>query len=99
MYAVIVYVHIKPGTAEAFVRACEDNHTNTRKEPGNWRWDLLQVHGEPDRYILDEIYADEDAFKAHQQTEHYHRWRAVVADMMAEPRRADKATVLYPQTK
>ncbi|MEK7416053.1 MAG: putative quinol monooxygenase, partial [Planctomycetota bacterium] len=72
-------------------------YPNTRKEPGNRRWDLLRVHGDADRFILDEIYIDENAFKAHQQTEHYHRWRAVVADMMAEPRRADKADVIYPR--
>lgn len=97
MYAVIVYVHIKPGTAEAFIAASEDNHRGSRTEPGNVRWDLLRVHGDPNRFILDEIYVNEDAFKAHQQTAHYHRWRAVVEPMMAEPRRADKADVLLPK--
>ena len=94
MYAVIVRIRVKPGTAEAFLAACADNHRGSRQEPGNRRWDVLRVLGEPDRFILDELYVDEAAFKAHQQTAHYLRWRDAVAPMMAEPRSADKAELL-----
>lgn len=48
-----------------------------RDEPGCLRFDVLQVAGEPYRYLLYEIYTDEDAFRvAHRGTPHYARWRA-----------------------
>jgi autoinducer 2-degrading protein len=96
MYAVIVRIRLKPGTADAFLRACEDNHRGSRQEPGNRRWDVLRVIGEADRFLLDELYVDEAAFKAHQQTAHYLRWKDAVADLMAEPRSADKAERVLP---
>ena len=96
MYAVIVRIRLKPGTADAFLRACEDNHRGSRQEPGNRRWDVLRVLGEADRFLLDELYVDEAAFKAHQQTAHYLRWKDAVADLMAEPRSADKAERVLP---
>lgn len=96
MYAVIVRVRVKPGTAEAFLKACLGNHQGSIQEPGNRRWEVLRVHGEPDRFILDELYVDEAAFKAHQQTAHFLRWKEAVTDLMAEPRSADKAERLLP---
>lgn len=96
MYAVIVRIRLKPGTAGAFLTACADNHRGSRQEPGNRRWDVLRVLGEADRFLLDELYVDEAAFKAHQQTAHYLRWKEAVADLMAEPRSADKAERVLP---
>jgi autoinducer 2-degrading protein len=94
MYAVIVNIRVKPGTAEAFLAACAGNHQGSRQEPGNLRWDVIRVQGEPDRFVLDELYRDEAAFKAHQQTPHFFAWRAAVADLMAEPRTASRGDVV-----
>jgi autoinducer 2-degrading protein len=96
MYAVIVRIRVKAGSAETFLAACQDNHRGSRLEPGNRRWEVLRVLGEADRFILDELYVDEAAFAAHQQTAHYLRWKAAVADLMAEPRVADKAERVLP---
>jgi len=96
MYAVIVRIRLKPGCEAAFLHACEDNHRGSRQEPGNRRWEVLRVLGATDRFILDELYADEAAFTAHQQTAHYLRWKEAVAPLMAEPRSADKAERLLP---
>lgn len=94
MYAVIVNIRVKPGTADAFLKACEGNHRGSRQEPGNRRWDVIRVQGEPDRFVLDELYVDEAAFKAHQQTPHFFAWREAVKDMMAEPRTASRGDLV-----
>lgn len=92
MIATLVYVHVKPDCIEAFERITVYNHNNTRKEPGNVRFDVLHVNDDPARFVLYEVFADENAAKAHKETEHYLRWRAEVADYMAESRTATATT-------
>jgi (4S)-4-hydroxy-5-phosphonooxypentane-2,3-dione isomerase len=96
MYVVSVEIHVKPEDVEAFVDATADNHLNTRKEPGNLRFDVSRRLDDPNRFFLYEVYRDEAAFKAHQQTAHYFRWREAVADSMAEPRVGRKHMSLHP---
>ena len=43
-----------------------------------------------------EVYKDEDAVKAHQQTEHYARWRREIDALQELPRSADKFTTVDP---
>lgn len=83
---VCVSIHVKLGTADAFIEATLDNARNTRLEPGNLRFDVLRRADDADRFFLYETYRDKAAFTAHQATEHYARWRDAVQDMMAEPR-------------
>lgn len=97
MFVLIVDIHVKPGTADAFVAATRDNHLGTRQEPGNLRFDVLRRQDDPDRFVLYEVYHSEDAFRAHQQTAHYARWRDAVAPMMAEPRSARRCASLHPE--
>jgi autoinducer 2-degrading protein len=97
MYTVYVTIHVIPEHVDAFCAATEDNHRNTRLEAGNLRFDVLRDNDDPNCFYLYEVYQNEDAFRGHQQTEHYHRWRETVADMMATPRSACKATSIYPE--
>ena len=80
MYVVSVTVNVKPSFVEQFVEATLDNARNTRQEPGNVRFDVLQAEEEPTRFLLYEAYRGKDDFTAHQQTEHYLRWKQTVAD-------------------
>jgi len=95
MYVVSVTVFVNPGQEQAFVDATLENARNTRTEPGNVRFDVSQVADEPARFLLYEVYQDPDGFKAHQQTEHYLKWKATVADMMAQPRQGVKHHSLF----
>ncbi len=90
MYVVCVAVFVKPESVDAFIEATLDNARNTRKEPGNVRFDILQQNGDPGRFTLYEVYGVEGDLKAHQQTEHYLRWKETVADWMAQPRQGLK---------
>ncbi|MBQ7921007.1 MAG: antibiotic biosynthesis monooxygenase [Clostridia bacterium] len=86
MIATLVFVDVKPECVAAFEEITLYNHNNTRKEPGNVRFDVLHDRKDENKFILYEVFADEDAAAAHKETEHYKVWRETVAPMMASPR-------------
>lgn len=86
MIVVHVFVTVRPGSEDAFAAASARNSLHSLNEPGVARFDVLQDAGDPTRFVLCEVYRDEDAVAAHKQTEHYATWAAAVADLMAEPR-------------
>lgn len=96
MYVVAVTVRVVPEKVEAFVAATRANAENSRKEPANVRFDVLRVVDDPSQFLLYEVYADEEGFKAHQRTDHYLTWRDAVAPWMAVPRVAAKYTSIVP---
>ena len=86
MYVVAVTIFVKPQFVQPFIDATLDNARNTRREPGNVRFDVLGGEDEPGRFMLYEVYRVKDDFARHQQTEHYLRWKQKVADWMVQPR-------------
>ena len=86
MYIVSVTIWVKPEHTKAFIEATLDNARNTRKEPQNVRFDVLQHEEDPNRFLLYEVYRSKDGVAAHQQTDQYARWKTKVADWMAQPR-------------
>lgn len=96
MYVVCVTVHVTEGHEQDFIHAVELNHRGSVQEPGCLRFDVLRHVDEPGRFFLYEVYTDVDAFRAHQQTEHYLTWKAAVADWMARPREGVKHTSIFP---
>ena len=95
MYVVAVSVFVKPEHVSGFKEAILDNARNTRKEPGNIRFDVLQDEGDPTRFLLYEVYHQKEDFAAHQQTAHFARWRDKVVDWMAQPRVAFKCMPIF----
>ena len=95
MYVVSVTVVVKTEMTKSFIQATLDNARNTRQEPGNVRFDVLQAESAPNEFLLYEAYHTADDFVAHQQTEHYLKWREAVADMMAQPRRGVRHHSLF----
>lgn len=97
MHVTLVHVRVKPASVEAFVVATQANHEASIREPGNRRFDVLQDPSDATRFILYEAYATPDAAAAHKLTAHYATWRDTVTDMMAEPRRGEAMSGLYPR--
>ena len=96
MFVVCVRVHVVAEHLSAFVATIVSNAQATRSEPGNRRFDVLQQVDDPCRFTLYEVYADEAAYHAHQQTPHYHAFRAAAAPMMATPRSSEKFHSVFP---
>ena len=98
MYHVVVPLKVKPEMREKFLAAALDDSTcSLRDEPGCLRFDVLQDNADPNRFFFYEVYRDEDAFKAHQASAHYPRWRAAAAEVLAEPTNASRCTTIYPK--
>ncbi len=95
MFVVCVHVHVRPEHRTAFLAASLDNARNTVMEPGNIRFDVLQQADDPNRFVLYEVYRDEEGMQAHKQTLHYARWAETVAPWMAEPRKGVRYEALY----
>jgi (4S)-4-hydroxy-5-phosphonooxypentane-2,3-dione isomerase len=92
-----VHIHVKPENREAFIAACLDNAKNTIQEPGALRFDVTQKADDENRFMLYEVYRDEEGAKAHKASAHYARWAATVKDWMAETRYNIRYIPIFPE--
>ncbi len=99
MIVTCVHVCVKSPHVQDFIEATLKNHEGTRKEPGNLRFDVLQLAEDPTRFMLYEVFESEETSAAHKTTEHYLTWRKVVADWMEKPREGVPYKVLAPLDK
>jgi len=91
MHVTLVHVQVRPEYIGRFIEACRQNHLASAQEPGNLRFDVLQLASDPTQFILYEAYRSAEDAAAHKTTMHYLSWRDTVADWMAAPRKG----VLY----
>jgi autoinducer 2-degrading protein len=96
MQIIHVHVNVKPEFVEAFKQATIENASNSIKEAGVARFDVIQQEDDPTKFILVEVYKTADAPSAHKETSHYERWRDTVTEMMAEPRQGIKYVNIFP---
>jgi autoinducer 2-degrading protein len=89
-------IKVKEDHIDDFVLASTQNHQGSVREPGNLRFDVLQVKADPTRFILYEAYESEAAAQAHKETPHYLAWKETVADWMARPREGIACSVVCP---
>lgn len=95
MFVVCVHISVKPEFVSPFIEATLDNAQNTRRESGNLRFDVIQASDAANQFMLYEVYHTPTDLERHQQTAHYQRWKAAVADWMAEPRKGVKHRALF----
>ncbi len=96
MLIVLVNLKVKDEFLCEFQKACIENATASRKEPGIARFDVIQQQDDKTRFMLIEVYRSVEATKAHKENDHYKKWRDTVEKMMAEPRYSVKYTNVYP---
>ena len=99
MIVTCVYIHVNPDVIDKFINATTANHSESVKEPGNLRFDLIQQADDPCRFMLYEAYETEEAAVNHKNTRHYLRWREEVADFMSVPRQGIKYNIIEPSDK
>jgi autoinducer 2-degrading protein len=97
MLIVHVHVRVKPDCVEVFRAATIVNASQSVREPGIARFDVIQQADDPTRFVLVEVYRSVEAAIAHKETAHYAAWRDTVAPMMAEPRQGTKYTSVCPE--
>jgi (4S)-4-hydroxy-5-phosphonooxypentane-2,3-dione isomerase len=96
MLIVFVYVHVKQESIDAFKEVTSENARNSVLEAGIARFDVVQQADDPTRFVLIEVYRDEEAPARHKETSHYLNWRDQAMDMMAEPRSSVKYGNVFP---
>jgi len=96
MQIYIVNIHVFPNDLDNFIRATIDNVSNSIKEPGIIGFDFIQQIDDPTKFMLFEVYKNDEARNSHKETDHYLRWRESVKDMMVEPRSGLSYKKIYP---
>jgi quinol monooxygenase YgiN len=85
MRAILAYLTAKPGKEAEFkeqmiaqARRCLAN------EPGCLQFDVVQDPKNTARLVMLEVYKDDDAIKAHQESQHFKDFRPVIQELVAE---------------
>ena len=96
MLIVHVHVRVKADAIDRFREVTIENARASLQEAGIARFDVVQQQDDSSRFVLVEVYRNEDAPAKHKETAHYQKWRDAVAPMMAEPRTSIKFSNLFP---
>jgi autoinducer 2-degrading protein len=85
MRAIIAYLTAKPGKEEEFkAHMTAQAGRCIANEPGCLQFDVTQDPRNPARFVMLEVYKDDEAIKAHQESQHFKEFRPVVADLVAD---------------
>ncbi len=98
MKVLLVKLQVKPEFRDQFIElAMVDARGSTENEPGCMRFDFLQDESDPNTFYFYEVYKDEEAFKAHTQTEHFATYRdQIKPEWYAAPTTVVRCVNLYP---
>jgi quinol monooxygenase YgiN len=88
MFVLVVNIKIKPENVERFMQALQANARAARKEPGCRQFDVLVDPNDKMKVMLYEVYNDESAFDAHQQTPHFKKYLAEAVPLLASRERS-----------
>lgn len=79
MLTVLVDLTVREDRLDEFLAGIRANaRASLQDEPGCLRFDVHRDRDDPRRFLLYELYTDEDAFYlAHRSTPHYQAWQAV----------------------
>ena len=97
MHMIVVRLDVKPDKVEDFLKLVSFNAAESRKEPGNLRFDVVRSADNPSYFRLYEVYTGDDAIRAHQATPHYAKWRAEIEALLVTPRVSEKFVSVLPE--
>ena len=87
MFVLQVDIRIKPENVDAFMKGCLANAREARKEPGCRQFEVLVDPADRAHVMLFEVYDDDKAFEAHQQTPHFKKYLAEAVPLLASRER------------
>ena len=97
MHMIMVRLEVKPERVDEFLKLVSFNASESRKEPGNLRFDVVRSVDNTSRFGLYEVYRDDAAVRAHQATPHYAKWRAEIEALLVTPRISERFTSVFPE--
>ena len=98
MYVNSVDLDILPAERDNFLAALKENGAAAVTEPGCKRFDILNLASDPNHFTLYEVYDNEAALKAHRETDHFKKFAATIAKMVAK-REARAMSVIASNAK
>ena len=87
MFVLVVNIRIKPDQVARFTPMVLENARAARKEPGCRQFEVLVDPKDKAKVMLFEVYDDEAAFEAHQQTPHFKKYLAEAVPLLASRER------------
>ena len=78
---IVAILVARAGKAEELRALLDHMLTQTRAEPENLQYDLWRDQANPDRFVLDELYASNAGVAAHRQTPHFQAYLAKINDL------------------
>lgn len=86
MRILIVNIEVKEECIDDFIAATRANVAASLREPGVARFEFFRDEDDRRRFVLIEVYRDDEGQARHRETEHYKTWKDKVEPMMASPR-------------
>jgi len=84
VYINAVDLVIIPSEMPKFIEAIKENGANAVKEPGCREFNITVLANNPNHVFLYEVYDNEAALAAHRTTDHYKKFQATTATMVAD---------------
>jgi len=86
MRAILAYLTTKPGKEAEFKEKMMLAQAKRclAQEPGCLQFDVVEDPKAPSRFVMLEVYKDDDAIKAHQESRHFKDFRPIVGDLLAD---------------
>jgi quinol monooxygenase YgiN len=83
MRAILAYLTTKPGMEAKFKAAMAAQAQRClANEPGCLQFDVAQDPKNPERFVMLEIYKDDAAIKAHQDSLHFKDFRPAISELV-----------------
>jgi len=86
-FVLVVKIGIKPENVDKFMAGLLENARAARQEPGCRQFEVLVNPADKTQVVLFEVYDDEKAFEAHQQTPHFKKYLAESVPLLASRER------------
>jgi len=86
---VVARDHIRPECKEKAFELLKELIAITRTEPGNISYQYFQDCNDPEYYAMIELWENQEALKAHLESDHFKRIIPQLGEMMAGPTRLE----------
>jgi quinol monooxygenase YgiN len=86
-FVLTVMLRVKTENVERFMAEVLANAREARKEPGCRQFEVLVDPADRTKVVLFEVYDDEKAFEAHQQTPHFKKYLTDAVPLLASRER------------
>jgi quinol monooxygenase YgiN len=78
---IIAILVARRGMAEELRALLDGMVIASRTEPGNLQYNLWRDHADAGRFVLEELYTDDEAVAAHRATPHFEKYLSKINDL------------------